>query len=69
MRLQFDLGGGTKHLNIKIMTVQELIDELSKVKNKHQTVCLSLDYGEQENGDPIDVEFITEHQDCITINN
>ena len=51
------------------MTVQELIDELSKVKNKHQTVCLSLDYGEHENEDPIDVDFITEHQDCVTINN
>ena len=51
------------------MTVQELIEELSKIKNNHQSVCLSRDYGERENGEPIEVEFITEYQDCVVINN
>ena len=49
------------------MTVQELIDALSKVKNKSLDVVFPYDYGVNENCQPLEVKKVTEFPDCVVI--
>lgn len=49
------------------MTVQELIDELSKVKDKTKEVNFPYSHGRQENDQPMMVNDIFEYDDCVVI--
>ena len=49
------------------MTVQELIDELSKVEDKTMEVHFPYSHGTQENGQPMMVNYVIELSDCIVI--
>ena len=51
------------------MTVQELIDELSKVEDKTMEVCFPYSHGTQENGDPLNVNEVSVYDDCVVIYN
>lgn len=51
------------------MKVLDLIEELQKIEDKSLDVVLSREYGEEENGDPINVESVAIYQDCVAINN
>lgn len=49
------------------MTVQELIDELSKVDDKTMKVNFPYSHGTQANGQPMKVNEVLELQDCVVI--
>lgn len=49
------------------MTVEELINELSKVEDKTMEVCFPYSYGMQENGQPMNVDSVSVFDDCIVI--
>lgn len=49
------------------MTVQELIDELSKVKDKTMEVHFPYSHGTQENGQPMKVNGMSVVTDCAVI--
>ena len=51
------------------MTVQELIDELSKVKDKTMEVNFPYSHGTQENGDLLNVNGVSVYDDCVIIYN
>lgn len=56
-------------INRQIMTVQELIDELSKVEDKTMEVNFPYSHGTQENGDPLNVNEVSVYDDCVIIYN
>lgn len=49
------------------MTVQELIDELSKVDDKNMEVNFPYSHGTQENGQPMNVYSVSVFDDCVVI--
>lgn len=49
------------------MTVQELIDELSKVDDKTMEVYFPYSHGTQENGQPLNVDSVSVFDDCVVI--
>ena len=49
------------------MTVQELIDKLSKLDDKTMEVNFPYSHGTQENGQPMKVNEVLELQDCVVI--
>ena len=49
------------------MTIQELIDELSKVDDKTMEVNFPYSHGTQVNGQPMKVKEVLELQDCVVI--
>lgn len=49
------------------MTVQELINALSKVEDKSLEVVFPYDYGVTENNQPLGVKKVTEFPDCVVI--
>ena len=49
------------------MTVQGLIDELSKVEDKTMEVNFPYSYGIQENGQPLKVDSVSVFDDCVVI--
>lgn len=49
------------------MTVQELIDELSKVEDKTMEVNFQYSHGTQENGQPMNVDSVLVFDDCVVI--
>lgn len=54
-------------INKSNMTVQELIDELSKVEDKTMEVCFPYSHGTQENGDPLSIAEVSVYNDCVII--
>lgn len=49
------------------MTVEELINELSKIEDKTMEVCFPYSHGTQENGDPMNVNSVSVFDDCVVI--
>ena len=49
------------------MTVQELINELSKVEDKTMEVNFPYFHGTQENGQPMNVNSVSVFDDCVVI--
>ncbi len=49
------------------MTVEELINELSKVEDKTMEVNFPYSYGTQENGQPMKVDSVSVFDDCVVI--
>ena len=49
------------------MTVQELIDELSKVEDKTMEVNFPYSHGTQENVQPMNVDSVSVFDDCVVI--
>lgn len=49
------------------MTIQELINELSKVEDKTMEVNFPYSNGTQENGNPMNVDSISVFDDCVVI--
>ena len=49
------------------MTVEELINELSKVEDKTMEVNFPYSHGTQENGNPMNVDSISVFDDCVVI--
>jgi len=49
------------------MTVQELIDELSKVEDKTMEVNFPYSHVTQENGQPMNVDSVSVFDDCVVI--
>lgn len=49
------------------MTVQGLIDELSKVDDKTMEVNFPYSHGTQENGQPLKVDSVSVFDDCVVI--
>lgn len=49
------------------MTVQELIDKLSKVEDKTMEVYFPYSYGTQENGKPLSIAEVSVYNDCVII--
>lgn len=49
------------------MTVQELIDELSKVEDKTMEVCFPYSHGTQENGQPLKIDEVSVYDDCVVL--
>lgn len=49
------------------MTVEELINKLSKVDDKTKEVNFPYSQGTQENGQPLKVNDISEFDDCVII--
>ena len=56
-------------INRQNMTVQKLIDELSKVEDKTMEVNFPYSHGTQENGDPLNVNEVSVYDDCVVIYN
>ena len=54
-------------INSSNMTVQELIDELSKVEDKTMEVCFPYSHGTQENGEPLSIAEVSVYNDCVII--
>jgi hypothetical protein len=54
-------------INKSNMTVQELIDKLSKVEDKTMEVCFPYSHGTQENGEPISIAEVSVYNDCVII--
>ena len=52
---------------IKNMTVQELINELSKVEDKTIKVNFPYSHGTQENGQSLNVDSVSVFNDCVVI--
>lgn len=51
------------------MTVEELINELSKIEDKTMEVCFPYSHGTQENGNPMNVDSVSVFDDCVVILN
>ena len=49
------------------MTVQELIDELSKIEDKTMEVNFPYSHCTQENGQPMNVDSVSVYDDCVII--
>ena len=49
------------------MTVQELINELSKVEDKTIKVNFPYSHGTQENGQSLNVDSVSVFNDCVVI--
>lgn len=49
------------------MTVEELINKLSKVDDKTMEVHFPYSHGTQENGQPLKVNSISKFDDCVII--
>ena len=60
----FNSFGGINKYN---MTVEELINELSKVADKTMEVNFPYSHGTQENGQPLKVNDISKFDDCVII--
>lgn len=54
-------------INRQNMTVQELIDKLSKVEDKTMEVNFPYSHGTQENGQPMNVDSVSVFDDCVVI--
>ena len=49
------------------MTVEELINELSKVDDKTMEVKFPYSHGRQENGEPLSIAEVSVYNDCVII--
>ena len=49
------------------MTVEELINKLSKVDDKTMEVNFTYSHGTQENGQPMNVDSVSVFDDCVVI--
>lgn len=49
------------------MTVQELIDELSKIEDKTMEVNFQYSHGTQKNGQPMNVDSVSVYDDCVIL--
>mgnify|MGYP000007393717 FL=1 len=49
------------------MTVEELINELSKVEDKTMEVFFPYSHGTQENGEPLSIAEVSVYNDCVII--
>lgn len=49
------------------MTVEELINELSKVEDKTMEVNFPYSHGTQENRQPLNVDSVSVFDDCVVI--
>ena len=49
------------------MTVQQAIQLLLNIDNKDKELCFSRQFGEQENGDTLDLNEIIEYDDCVML--
>ena len=49
------------------MTVEELINELSKIDDKTMKVNFQYSHGTQENGNPMNVDSVSVFDDCVVI--
>ena len=49
------------------MTVQELIDELSKIEDKTLEVNFPYSHGTQENGQPLKIDEVSVYDDCVIL--
>ena len=49
------------------MTVEELINELSKIEGKTMEVNFPYSHGTQENGQPMIVDSVSVYDDCDVI--
>ena len=49
------------------MTVEELINELSKIEDKTMEVNFAYSHGTQENGQPMNVDSVSVFDDCVVI--
>jgi len=49
------------------MTVQGLIDELSKIEDKTMEVNFPYSYGMQENGQPLKIDEVSVYDDCVIL--
>jgi hypothetical protein len=49
------------------MTVQGLIDELSKIEDKTMEVNFPYSYGIQENGQPLKIDEVSVYDDCVIL--
>lgn len=49
------------------MTVEELINELSKVEDKTMEVNFPYSHGTWENGNPMNVDSVSVFDDCVVI--
>ena len=49
------------------MTVEELINELTKIEDKTMEVNFPYSHGTQENGQPLGVNSVSVFDDCVVI--
>ena len=49
------------------MTVQELIDKLSKVEDKTMEVNFPYSHGTQGNGQPLKIDEVSVYDDCVIL--
>lgn len=49
------------------MTVEELINELSKIEDKTMEVNFPYSHGTQENGQPMNIDSVSVFDDCVVI--
>ena len=49
------------------MTVQELIDRLSTIKNKDLEVCFPYSYGTDETGNPLSINEVSTYDDVAIV--
>lgn len=49
------------------MTVEALINELSKIEDKTMEVYFPYSHGTQENGKPLNVDGVSVFDDCVVI--
>lgn len=49
------------------MTVEELINELSKIEDKTMEVNFPYSHGTQENGQPMNVNGVSALDDCVVV--
>lgn len=49
------------------MTVEELINELSKIEDKTMEVNFPYSHGTQENGQPMIVDSVSIYDDCVML--
>lgn len=54
-------------INKSNMTVQELIDKLSKVEDKTMEVNFPYSHGTQENGQPLKIDEVSVYDDCVVL--
>ena len=51
------------------MTVEELINELSKIEDKTMEVNFHYSHGTQENGQPLKIDEVSVYDDCVILYN
>ena len=49
------------------MTVEELINKLSKIEDKTMEVYFPYSHGTQENGNPMNVDSVSVYDDCVVV--